>query len=81
MDKESSSYFVQPYVHSGTRVIIVDYDLCPQVTLEEIVEQIKKCFKWIASYVNKNEIKKIAIAGKRLIFLVHSSALHFFELY
>lgn len=47
----------------GIRVIIADYDLCPDKTLEEIVEQIKACFKWISEYVNKNMIKSLSIAG------------------
>lgn len=53
----------QPLVEKGVRVIIIDYDLCPQVTLEELVDEIKVCFKWIAEYVNRNMIKSLSIAG------------------
>lgn len=53
----------------GIRVIIADYDLCPHKTLEEIVEQIKVCFKWISEYVSKNQIKSLSVAG-------HSAGAH-----
>jgi arylformamidase len=50
-------------------VIIVDYDLCPNKTLEEIVDQIKDCFMWISNYVKKNSINSLSIAG-------HSAGAH-----
>jgi arylformamidase len=54
---------VKPYIANGIRVVSVDYELCPNVTLEEITNQIKNCFQWIANYVTKNSIKRIVIAG------------------
>lgn len=43
--------------------MVVDYDLCPIVTLEEIIEQMKKCFMWISNYVKENSIKSLSFAG------------------
>ncbi|KAG5684781.1 hypothetical protein PVAND_013994 [Polypedilum vanderplanki] len=63
VDKEGSAFMVKPLYENGIRVITIDYELCPNVTLEEIVEQVKKCFKWIAQYIKQNEIRKVALSG------------------
>ncbi|KAG5684780.1 hypothetical protein PVAND_013993 [Polypedilum vanderplanki] len=68
-DKEMSAFMVKPLYENGIRVITIDYELCPNVTLEEIVEQVKKCFKWIAQYIKQNEIRKVALSG-------HSAGAH-----
>lgn len=69
MDKWTSAYPVTPLVKKGIRVAVVDYDLCPQVTLEQLVDQVHKAFEWIADYVRKNSIKSLSIAG-------HSAGAH-----
>lgn len=69
MDKWNSAYCVAPLVKQGIRVIVVDYDLCPQVTLEQLVAQVHKAFKWISNYVRENAIKNLSIAG-------HSAGAH-----
>lgn len=61
IDKEDCSFIVAPFVERGVRVIIVDHSL--SVPLEDIIEEMKKCFLWIANYVNVNQIRKIAVIG------------------
>ena len=68
-DKQSSSFFVGPLVKSGIRVIVIGYDLCPTVTLAQLVEQVKRSFKWVSEYIAKNSIKMISFAG-------HSAGAH-----
>lgn len=68
-DKWMSSLFVGPLVESGIRVAIVGYDLCPTVTLAQIVEQVQSSFAWVSSYVAKNSIKSVSFAG-------HSAGAH-----
>ena len=63
LDKDYSSFFVEPFIKNSIRVIVVEYELCPKVTVEDIVDQIQKCFKWISSYVHQNDVKKVSIAG------------------
>lgn len=63
MDKWSSAFCVVPLVTNGIRVVVTEYDLCPNVTLEQLVAQVKKSFKWISEYVEKNSIKSVSIAG------------------
>lgn len=68
-DKWHSAYVVAPLVQKGIRVIVIDYELCPTVTLEEVVKQVQKAFKWVAFYVRKYKIQSVSIAG-------HSAGAH-----
>lgn len=61
--KWNSAYVVAPLVQKGVRVIIVGYELCPQVGVEDIVAQVQKAFEWISEYVEKHSIKSVSIAG------------------
>lgn len=63
LDKDLSGFVVKPFVEHSIRTIVVEYELCPKVKLEEIIEQIQRCFKWISDYVCKNGIKKVALSG------------------
>lgn len=67
--KWESAYLVRPLVEKGIRVVLVEYDLCPDVTLEKIVAQVREAFKWISEYVNKNSIKSLSLSG-------HSAGAH-----
>jgi len=46
-DKEDFSYIAGPVVDAGGIAAIVDYDLCPAVTLDEIVRQMRACVVWL----------------------------------
>lgn len=61
INKEDCSFLVSRFIESGVRVIIVDHSIC--VPLENIVEEIKKCFLWIADFVNTNQITQIGVVG------------------
>lgn len=69
MDKENSSLVVQPFVEKGVRCIVMDYDLCPTVTLKAIVSQIENFFTWLANYIKEKEVKNVVISG-------HSAGAH-----
>lgn len=62
-DKWGSAYVACRLVEKGIRVIVVDHELCPKVTLEEVVVQINKSFSWISNYVKENSIKSVSFAG------------------
>jgi arylformamidase len=47
LDKDIYSEIAQPIVASGAIAILVNYDLCPAVTLDDIVQQILACVTWI----------------------------------
>uniref|UniRef100_U5ES04 Putative kynurenine formamidase n=1 Tax=Corethrella appendiculata TaxID=1370023 RepID=U5ES04_9DIPT len=69
LSKDVSAYCVRPLVESGYRVIIVEYDLCPQITLEDLAEQIKKAGKFILNMAEENNAKSVSFCG-------HSAGAH-----
>ena len=52
VDKEDSAYCVGPLINSGCKVIILDYDLCPTVTLDQLVDQVNRAGEFILSYAH-----------------------------
>lgn len=53
LNKTNSAYCVHPLVAAGIKVIVLDYDLCPNVTLEQIVSQIERAGEYILDYAMK----------------------------
>jgi len=64
-----SAYPVGPLVKNGIRTMIIDYDLCPNVTLEQLVAQVQKAFFWISNYVRNNSVSLLSFGG-------HSAGAH-----
>uniref|UniRef100_A0A7G3AHR6 Putative kynurenine formamidase n=1 Tax=Lutzomyia longipalpis TaxID=7200 RepID=A0A7G3AHR6_LUTLO len=67
--KEVGSYGTLPLVHAGCRVIAADYEMCPEVTLTELVELTHKCFTYILNYAAQ-------IGASSVNFLGHSAGAH-----
>ncbi|XP_014086845.3 kynurenine formamidase [Bactrocera oleae] len=63
LDRSTSGSFVEPLVEQGFRVIAVDYNLCPSVSLATLNEQIKDLFEWLYAYARDTEASKISISG------------------
>jgi arylformamidase len=61
--KWESAFLVKTLVEKGVRVILVEYDLCPTVTLQKIVSQVQEAFKWTSEYVKENSIKSVSFSG------------------
>ena len=49
-DKSEYSFLARTLVKNGITAVIMNYDLCPQVTLPEIVTQVRKGLRWIAAH-------------------------------
>lgn len=47
MDKSDFSWVASDYVAHGVSVAIVNYDLCPMVSVEDIVRQMLRAFAWL----------------------------------
>ncbi|MBT4043550.1 MAG: alpha/beta hydrolase, partial [Rhodospirillaceae bacterium] len=45
-DKSDVSFFAEPFTAAGATVVIVNYDLCPNVTLPEIMAEIVHAITW-----------------------------------
>ena len=47
LTKRNYSFCVEPIVEAGALVAMVEYDLCPDVSMDTIVEQVRKSCAWI----------------------------------
>lgn len=47
LDKKDFSYLAPAWVDAGVSVAVVNYDLCPRVTVEEIVRQMLRASAWL----------------------------------
>ncbi|MDA1101898.1 MAG: alpha/beta hydrolase [Proteobacteria bacterium] len=45
-DKSDVSFFAEPFAAAGATVVVVNYDLCPNVTLPEIMAEIVRALTW-----------------------------------
>jgi arylformamidase len=48
LDKTDFSYVAAPFVERGIAVAVVNYDLCPEVTLATIVDECRNAVLWLA---------------------------------
>ncbi|MDV7338622.1 alpha/beta hydrolase [Terasakiella sp. A23] len=46
MDKSDFSFIAKPFVENGVAALIINYDLCPNVDLNHIVEQVREVVAW-----------------------------------
>ena len=46
-DKKSSSFVARPLVAAGAHVAVIDYGLCPDVTIDEIGRQCRAALAWL----------------------------------
>ena len=46
-DKKDFSFLAPAWVDAGVSLAVVNYDLCPQVTVEEIVRQMLRASRWL----------------------------------
>ncbi|XP_055849412.1 kynurenine formamidase [Episyrphus balteatus] len=63
LTKAESGICVAPLVERGYRVVVMDYDQCPNVTLEEIVQQTKKFLKFLLKYATDTNAESISFCG------------------
>ncbi|MGE0874008.1 MAG: alpha/beta hydrolase [Burkholderiales bacterium] len=47
MDKSSHAFLAPPWVGAGVSVALVNYDLCPRVSIDEIVRQMLRASRWL----------------------------------
>jgi len=46
-DKSDFSFVAPPFVAQGLAVAVVNYDLCPEVTIAQIVDECRRALSWI----------------------------------
>ena len=47
LDKKDFSYLAPAWVSAGVSLAVVNYDLCPRVTMDEIVRQMLRASRWL----------------------------------
>ena len=47
LDKKDSSFLAPAWVDAGVSLAVVNYDLCPNVTIDEIVRQMLRASRWL----------------------------------
>lgn len=63
MNKHTSSYAVKPYIENQAKVIVIDFDLCPDITLSEVIKQFQKAASRVFSYAGEHKPKSISFIG------------------
>ncbi|XP_017011765.2 kynurenine formamidase [Drosophila takahashii] len=69
LDLSTSCSIVGPLVRRGYRVAVMDYNLCPDVTLETLMQQFTDFLNWIFDYAEMTNVLEITFAG-------HSAGAH-----
>src|SRR4029078_5562206 len=47
LDKSQHSFVAEPFVSAGVTVAMINYALCPAVTVDEIVRQVLQATAWL----------------------------------
>ena len=47
LDKKDHSFLAPSWVDAGVSLAVVNYDLCPRVTIEDIVQQMLRASRWL----------------------------------
>lgn len=69
MDRTTSGPLVHTVADENYRVILLDYDLCPTVCLEDILGQMFNFFLWLRKYAFETKAPTISLCG-------HSAGAH-----
>jgi arylformamidase len=71
LDKKDFSFLAPAWVDAGIHLVVVNYDLCPKVTIEEIVRQMLRASRWLWLHA-----AELGIDRNRLYVSGHSAGGH-----
>ncbi|HMA89206.1 MAG TPA: alpha/beta hydrolase [Burkholderiales bacterium] len=71
LDKRDFSYLAPTWVDAGVSLVVVNYDLCPTVTIEEIVRQMLCASAWLYRHA-----EEYGMDEERLFVCGHSAGAH-----
>ena len=71
LDKSDHSFVAPPLVAQGIGVAVINYDLCPQVSIARIVEQCREGLAWL-----HREGARYGVPARRLVVAGHSAGGH-----
>ena len=63
--KDDNCHFVPTFTRRGATVVLVEYDLCPKVTVTDIVRQTRAAVGWVCKNITRygGEPSKVFISG------------------
>jgi len=71
LDKNDHSFIAPPFVAEGIGVAVVNYDLCPDVRIADIVEECRQAVDWLL-----REGERHGVPARRLVIGGHSAGGH-----
>ena len=71
LDKDDFSFIAEPLVAAGISVAMVNYRLCPEVTIADITEDCRQAIAWLVAKAGK-----YGIGSDRMMLLGHSAGAH-----
>jgi arylformamidase len=71
LDKRDFAFLAPAWVDAGVSLVLVNYDLCPQVTVEEIVRQMLRASAWLYRHA-----EEYGMDEERLFVSGHSAGAH-----
>jgi arylformamidase len=71
LDKGDHSFVAGPFVEQGLAVVVPNYDLCPDVGIGTIVEEMRRCVAWLA-----HEGTRLGARAAPLVVAGHSAGGH-----
>ena len=65
LDKKQYSFIANPFIKAGCTTVLVNYDLAPSVSVEQIIEQNIKAYQWIYQNIKQynGDNSNIVICG------------------
>ena len=65
LDKRDFSFLAPPWVDAGVSLVVVNYDLCPRVSMEDIVRQMLRASAWLYRHAGEYGMdeERLFVAG------------------
>ena len=65
IDKSMYSHIAKPMVEAGATTVLLEYDLCPEVRVSDIVDQMRRALIWVHKNIGKynGDRKRIFVSG------------------
>src|SRR5262245_14181716 len=71
LSKDEHSFVAAPFVEQGLAVAVIDYDLCPAVTVSTIVDECRRALAWVAA-----EAPRQGAPSENVVVAGHSAGGH-----
>lgn len=71
LDKDDFSFLAAPYIAEGINVALMNYRLCPQVGVSDIVDDCRNAIIWLA-----NHASEFSVRFDRTVLVGHSAGAH-----